>query len=391
MATSFNTSVTMVVTLPDDVIENGTDTKTSPPIYVIIIQSLVFVIIWVISILTNILVCIVIYRSRRVQSTTNYFVVSMTISDLLLTLFCVPFAVSGILAQTWTLGSVMCRLVRFIQTLAPTSVFLILVSISVDRFYAILYPLSFKITRGTAKHLISGCWFMSFVMCIFSVYFYSPETDETDSQRLICPAFVPNNNIGSAIFGAIFVILTYILPTLFIFTVYTRLFRYVWTAGVRHRQVRRTTNPVARNKVKMLKMLIIVSALTLICATPYYSFQLYHAFSTIHTVHPAVICVTFLVLFLTTILKPLIYMMYNSNFRRGCREVFCMSSMKCYRSHTYAITTASSIGKKNHVGVMPLENGNQSDIRSPNFIFNRTIISEKIAWPASASQATTYL
>ncbi|KAL4224732.1 putative G-protein coupled receptor 19 [Mactra antiquata] len=65
--------------------------------------------------------------------------------------------------------------------------------------------------------------------------------------------------------------------------------------------------------------------------------------------------------------------------------------MKCYRSHTYAITTASSMGKKNHVGIMPVENVHQSTIRSPNFVFNRTIISDRIAWPAAASQATTYL
>jgi G protein-coupled receptor 19 len=96
-------------------------------------------------------------------------------------------------------------------------------------------------------------------------------------------------------------------------------------------------------------------------------------------------------LFLTTIMKPLIYMMYNSNFRRGCREVFCMSNMRCYRSHTYAITTASNIGKKNHVGVMPVDTGNRIAIQSPTFTFNRTVISEKTAWPVSASISTTYL
>ncbi|XP_045176919.2 probable G-protein coupled receptor 19 [Mercenaria mercenaria] len=387
MTTSFNSTISVDIFLSRDKEDGSSEIQ---PMYRIIIESVLFLTIWITSALTNILVCVVIYRSRRVQSTTNYFVVSMAFSDLLLTFFCVPFILSRVMANQWVLGSVMCRLVRFIQTLSPATTISVLVTISVDRFYTIIYPLSFKITRGTAKHLISGCWLLSFIVCIFSIYFYE-STYFGSSDRMSCPSFIPNSNLGSVIYGSMFVAFTYFLPAIFVVVVYTRIFRYIWTTGVRHRRVRRTENPVARNKVKMVKMLIIVTVLTFIGFCPHYIVQICFTFLTVEQIHPAIFIATFLLLFLTTIMKPLIYMLYNSNFRRGCREVFCMSNMRCYRSHTYAITRASNIGKKNHVGIMPMDTGNRIAIQSPTFTFNRTVISEKTAWPVSASISTTYL
>ncbi|XP_060600804.1 probable G-protein coupled receptor 19 [Ruditapes philippinarum] len=383
---TFNSTIAVDISLP--VVKDYDDFSEIQPTYRIVIESVLFVLIWITSVLTNILVCVVIYRSRRVQSTTNYFVVSMAFSDLLLTLFCVPFILSRIIANRWVLGSILCRLIRFIQILAPTTTVFVLVTISVDRFYTIIYPLSFKITRGTAKHLISGCWLFSFISSVFSIYFYEASYY---GDTLVCPPFIPNTNLASVIYGSSFVALTFVLPAIFVLVVYSRIFRYVWTTGVRQRRVRRTENPVARNKVKMVKMLIIVTVLTYIGFSPHYIVQLSFSFLTVAHIHPAIFVATFLLLFLTTIMKPLIYMMYNSNFRRGCREVFCMSNMRCYRSHTYAITTASNIGKKNHVGVMPVDTGNRIAIQSPTFTFNRTVISEKTAWPVSASISTTYL
>jgi len=40
----------------------------------------------------NVLVCLVIHRSRRLQSTTNYFVISLAAADLLLSVVVMPFA-----------------------------------------------------------------------------------------------------------------------------------------------------------------------------------------------------------------------------------------------------------------------------------------------------------
>lgn len=383
---------TLSVTLRADPTTSNilTGLEEPQPPHRVAIQATMLVIIWILSIPGNLLVCLVIYRSRRVQSTTNYFVVSLAISDLFLTLFCVPFIGSRIIANRWVLGSIMCRLVRFAQTTAPTTAVFVLVSISIDRFYTIIYPLSFKITRGTAKHLIVCCWVLAFVVCIFSIYFFETTEVDQNPKHEICHTYVNNKYLAGILYGAVIVTLTFLVPTLFVIVMYSRIFRYVWTAGHGPRRLRRTSNPVARTKVKTLKMLIVVTVSTLVCFAPLYIVQLWFTLSSAEYVNQSIFIASFLLMFLTTILKPIIYMLYNSNFRRGCREVFCMSNMKCYRSHTYAITTASHIGKKNHVGVMPTENGHGL-LQSPVLAFNRALVAEKNVWPVQASLTTTYL
>jgi len=59
--------------------------------------------------------------------------------------------------------------------------------------------------------------------------------------------------------------------------------------------------------------------------------------------------------------KPLVYVTLNANFRRGCREVMCMSAMRCYRRHAYTITTTSTLAKKNHVGVAAIVPPSRAD------------------------------
>ena len=45
----------------------------------------------------------------------------------------------------------MCKFVRYVQFVVPCSTIAVLVSICVDRFYTIIYPLSFKVSRTGAK------------------------------------------------------------------------------------------------------------------------------------------------------------------------------------------------------------------------------------------------
>ena len=354
------------------------------------IELSVLAIIWVLSVFGNVLVCIVIYRSRRVQSTTNFFVVSIAVSDLLISIFCVPMIASRIAISRWITGSAMCRIVRFIQFFSPSTVIFILLCVCIDRFYTILYPLSFKITRGTAKHMIACCWLLAFLCCSFCLYFFDVKPALDGSGKQLCPTYIKNDNWPGIAYGCAIILCAFLMPSLFLIIVYARIFRYIWRAGVGRRRIQRTMNPVPRTKVKMVKMLIIVSLITISLMSPYYITHTWFTLSKAVYVHPIIFIACFELLYLTTTIKPIIYLFCNTNFRRGVKEVFCMSTMKCYRSNTYAITTASHIGKKNHVGIMPVDSM-ANGFHSPSLAFNRTIIAEKTAWPMPTTISSTCL
>ncbi|XP_076449982.1 putative G-protein coupled receptor 19 [Babylonia areolata] len=416
----------------------------------LVVEIVTLTLLWALSVVGNLLVCLVVNRSRRIQSTTNYFVVSLALADLCLSLVCVPFVVARLIAGSWKVGQFLCKLVRFTQTAAPSAVALVMVCICVDRFYTILYPLSFKVTRGTAKRMIVGAWTTAVVLSSLCFYFYDVVTITRVAQE-------DGNNIvggsgsgssgggGGGVLGSgpasknlvagvaeeeeeelelcpTYVVLTFLLlfamPLLVSAVLYGRVMRHIWQAQQQQQQRRGCSrrrpreegcggsNPVPRAKVKMVRMLVLLTASTLLLLAPLYGVQLGYCFSPGRLLDGRVFVFAFCCLAGTAASKPLIYLRCNSNFRRGCKEVFCMSAMRCYRSHTYTITSASALGKKNHVGVLTTANssggtsgglGDPSHVQachdSPLQAFNRAWHVERAAWPLNGATAapTTYV
>ncbi|XP_016110165.1 probable G-protein coupled receptor 19 [Sinocyclocheilus grahami] len=140
--------------------------------------GLVFGVFWVISVLGNSLVCLVIHRSRRTQSTTNYFVVSMACADLLLSLACAPLVLLQVSAGHWPLTAAACKAVRYLQHLCPGVQVYVLLSICVDRFYTIVYPLSFKVSREKAKRMILASWLFDAAFVSPCLFFYGSSASQ---------------------------------------------------------------------------------------------------------------------------------------------------------------------------------------------------------------------
>jgi len=133
----------------------------------------------------------------------------------------------------------------------------------------------------------------------------------------------------------------------------------------------------------MVKMLIILNVVSVILMTPFFLVQLVYCWAAAwHDGEEPYVAATWLY-FASAAAKPLVYVTLNANFRRGCREVMCMSAMRCYRRHAYTITTTSTLAKKNHVGVA---------IIAPSQQATRQTATELIgggSWPGSTGNVTT--
>lgn len=348
------------------------------------IELSIFGILWFLAILGNSLVCVVVYRSRRMQSTTNYFVVSLAVSDLLITVLCSPFIFLQLLQETWTLGPVLCKLSHYAQHSLLGATMFVLGCIAIDRFYTIIYPLSFKVTRETAKRMLIVNWILAFLVPLPDIYF----SDILDSDGL-CRAMVLRSVVG-IIYASFLVALLFAIPTLTTLVAYVRVFRHIWEPGCsRNRIFQRTSNMVPRAKIKMLKLLTLVNAATILFVSPFFIAQLYNTFEKRKADSVRQYVIVSWVAMLSCNLKPLIYLAFNSNFRRGCKEVFCLSTMKCHRKNTYVITTASKFGKHNRVG-LAFSNTLDSDVEGTK-PFDRTTMAEKTMWPLETRPPNTYL
>ncbi|NXQ83634.1 GPR19 protein, partial [Nyctibius grandis] len=304
--------------------------------------SMVLGALWLVSVFGNSLVCLVIHRSRRTQSTTNYFVVSMACADLLSSVASVPFVLLQFTWGRWMLGNVMCKLVRYIQYLTPGVQIYVLLSISIDRFYTIIYPLSFKVSRGNAKKMILASWLLDALFAVPAFFFYGSNTDNH------CNFFLPTSWQG-ALYGIIHLLLVFVIPSILIILFYYKVITYIWRIATDSGTVRRTMNIVPRAKVKTIKMLLVLNSLFLLSWLPFHVVQLWHPQESDYRKSSLVFLAITWISFSSSASKPALYSVYNASFRREMKETCCMSAMKCYRSHAYTIPTSSRIAKKNHV------------------------------------------
>ncbi|XP_029455666.1 probable G-protein coupled receptor 19 [Rhinatrema bivittatum] len=341
--------------------------------------------IWLVSVFGNSLVCLVIHRSRRTQSTTNYFVVSMACADLLLSMASTPFVLLQVTSSRWVLGSVMCKLVRYFQYLSPGVQIYVLFSICLDRFYTIVYPLSFKVSREKAKKMIVASWIFDAAFVSPALFFYGSDWGNH------CNFFLPYSWDG-AIYSIIHLLVGFLIPSILIILFYQKIIKYIWRIGTDGRTVRRTMNIVPRTKVKTIKMFLMLNSIFLLSWLPFYVVQLWHPDEAdsrkSSLVFMAVTCISFS----SSASKPTLYSVYNANFRRGMKETFCMSSMKCYRSNAYTITTSSRIAKKNYVGISEIPAPAKTITKDSIYdSFDREAKEKKLAWPINSNPPNTFV
>lgn len=74
-----------------------------------------YTIIFLLSIVGNVLVIITLTLNRSMRSVTNIFLLNLAVSDLLLGVFCMPFTLVGVLLKNFVFGPVMCHLISYLQ------------------------------------------------------------------------------------------------------------------------------------------------------------------------------------------------------------------------------------------------------------------------------------
>ena len=67
----------------------------------------------------NVMVCIIVLTQKRMRTVTNYFIVSLAISDIAMATLCIPFSfIANILLSYWPFGDFFCPIYLFTQVCA---------------------------------------------------------------------------------------------------------------------------------------------------------------------------------------------------------------------------------------------------------------------------------
>ncbi|XP_031787134.1 octopamine receptor beta-2R isoform X3 [Nasonia vitripennis] len=133
----------------------------------------------------NLLVMVSVIRHRKLRIITNYFVVSLALADMLVAMFAMTFNASVQVTGHWLFGYFMCDVWNSLDVYFSTSSILHLMFISVDRYYAIVKPLSYpiSITKRVACYMLLVCWISPAIISFVPIFNGWYTTEENDLFR----------------------------------------------------------------------------------------------------------------------------------------------------------------------------------------------------------------
>ena len=119
-----------------------------------------------VSLMANSFIVLIVYRTPTLRKPMNYFIANMAMSDLLYSIFLIPFYLSAFHTTLWPIGGkfglALCKLVPFFHNVSVIVSIQNLILTAVNRFGAVVFPLRSPLIRSKlCPFFISAMWIVA--------------------------------------------------------------------------------------------------------------------------------------------------------------------------------------------------------------------------------------
>ncbi|VDP03606.1 unnamed protein product [Heligmosomoides polygyrus] len=169
--------------------------------YVVIIT---FITIFLLSVIGNALVIVVIMQQRAMRSITNIYLMNLAITDLMLSVVCMPPTLFSMVMNCWIFGNILCKVFAYLQPMVVTASAYTLAVIAFERYYAICRPLHSRIwqTRSHAYAMIMLVWVVALAANVLMLFMYEEQT--YNGNGLTCtPIYEPVYHFANQVYMTI--------------------------------------------------------------------------------------------------------------------------------------------------------------------------------------------
>lgn len=327
----------------------------------------------ILAIAGNILVCVAVFTDRRLKRLNNLFIVSLAIADLLVAVLVMTFAVINDISEKWYFGSVFCNVWISSDIMCSTASILNLCVISLDRYIHIRDPFKYDsfMTWKKVAAIISLVWIISIIMSFLPIHLEWHKNESDRSQEPVEDACFFELNPTYAVSSST---ISFFIPCIVMLAIYIQLYVY----ARRHlANIKKTTPGFSSANAsgkgsnssdhKAAITLGVIVGVFLFCWMPFFIVNLTTAFC--NCIPDLVFKILTWLGYVNSCLNPIIYSIFNKEFRDAFRRILCPKSCRCVKNQRNGYITNHKSGSmtvnRTEYIMHPYENGNKQKCKEP--------------------------
>lgn len=302
-------------------VTGGTVSGDDKQSQVFLIMSVSWGILGLLSFVLNFAVCILMYCDKKLWTITNYFVVSLSVADLLVSTVLIPLVIAEKFQESTTSG----HLIAFLLVASIYN----MCAVTYERYVALTRPFHYRsiMSKRRALYVIALAWIVPTITALLPVAW------DANPSTVFHEAYI-----------VILVFIIVLVPCVAMILIYLRLFFVVRSYLKRNR--RRTTKgnrtgDRAGSEEKATMVFALILAMFLFCWLPIIWMNIAFIFKNYELINMPLKYASFFTIVLNTILDPLIYAFLKKDFNdalkrklkfgcirqieRGCPENECIT------------------------------------------------------------------
>ena len=301
-----------------------------------VLMTVFLVVILVVTFVGNTLVCLVVLLYRRMRTLTNFFIVSLAVSDLLLPLLSLPFRIDQTLHNmVWCQSRSLCQVWLLVDIICSSASIWNLAIISIDRFVAIVMPFRYHtiMTNQRGFICIGFVWIISVAIAPLALLNW------TNAEAPHWYWEIPQGQCSKRdpVFYTVTAATHFFLPLAIVVVMYANVFRvacgHARAVNALQQAVtkeqHKSKNSTFVRELKAAKTLAIVVGTFVICWFPFFSIQVVDLWRPElkesmkkETVLGLNYAFYYTLPTLNSTLNPIIYTVFNKSFRSAFKKLF---------------------------------------------------------------------
>ena len=283
------------------------------------------VLIFILALIGNIVVIYIVCTVNHMRSSTNTLIANMAVADLLMTID-IPYILKFFhVGYKWFgtfMGTVLCKFFSSAQVGSLIASVFSLVAISLDRSFAILFPMKTVMTRNVVRFAIAMVWLGALAFSL-PVMVASKTAQLEGTDFLSCAEFWAPMSANT--FSLVLIIGGYVIPLIIIAAVYSLAGIRLWSRqlpGHRNLVSNKKAQSSSRRATAMLITVVIVFALSWL---PFQALEMLRQYN-----RPLYKSLPIEFLYTTpwfgyanSAINPILYVIFSENYRQEFYRILC--------------------------------------------------------------------